>query len=53
MALIGLGVVGLFVVALLSGLPNKTYRCTKCGYETNDEVMAAGHTASENQHKMV
>lgn len=53
MALLGLGVVGLFVWALLSGLPNKKYRCSKCDFETYDEVTAAGHVASENQHKMV
>jgi hypothetical protein len=53
MALIGLGVIGLFVWALLSGLPNKKYTCSKCGYETYDEVMAAGHEKVENAHKCI
>ncbi len=52
MALIGLGVVVLFVVLMLSGLPNKTYRCQRCGFETNDETTAIGHEKQE-VHKCV
>lgn len=53
MALLGLGVVVLFVWALLSALPNKKYTCSKCGYETYDEVNAAGHEKIENSHRVV
>lgn len=52
-ALIGLGVIILFIVLVLSALPNKKYTCSKCGFETLDETTAAGHTATENTHKMI
>jgi hypothetical protein len=52
MALIGLGIVGLFVWAILSGLPNKTYRCQRCNFETNDETTAIGHEKRE-VHKCI
>lgn len=51
MALIGLGIMVLFIVLALSVLPNKKYTCSKCGYETYDEVNAAGHDKIENSHK--
>lgn len=51
MPLIGLGVVILCIVLALSALPNKKYTCSKCGYETYDETMAAGHDKIENSHK--
>lgn len=52
-AAIGLLVIVVLIALALSALPNKKYTCSRCGYETHDEVMAAGHEKIENQHKMV
>lgn len=52
-AAIGLMVIALLIALAVSFLPNKKYTCSKCGYETYDEVMAAGHEKLENTHKIV
>lgn len=52
MAAIGLVVIILLIALVLSAIPNKTYRCQRCNFETNDETTAIGHEKQE-VHKCV
>lgn len=47
MAAIGLGVIVLLIALVLSAMPNKTYRCDRCGFETYDKTTAIGHEKEE------
>ena len=47
---IGLIVIALFIVLVLSALPNERYRCS-CGFETNNELEALGHEKQHSSHK--
>ncbi|GAC1368352.1 MAG: hypothetical protein NVS2B12_15820 [Ktedonobacteraceae bacterium] len=44
-----IGLIWLFVHTFFS----TSYRCSKCGYETNSEIAARVHETLENTHKMV
>ena len=53
MALLGLIVLVLFVVAVLSCLPSAKYKCPECGYKTPYRQDAAGHQFLGTLHKML
>jgi len=52
MGVVALIIVVLFVVMVLSWLPNEEYKCPECGYRTNDRQMAAGHNHLHSLHKI-
>jgi hypothetical protein len=52
MALIGLIVVVVFILAVLSCLPKQTYRCPECGWSTWNREEAAGHNGIHALHKI-
>jgi hypothetical protein len=41
------------LILLLTSDPRHLYHCQKCGFETYNEVEAAGHEKMENAHKVV
>ena len=51
--IVGIAIIVLLLWLLFPSSSSQTYRCEKCGFETQSKLEAVGHEKLENAHKVV